>query len=221
MSNTAGIKAVIFDLDGTLIDTEKYYMKAWPEAMANFGYTMTYEDALTLRSLGRPFAPMRLQEISGDPNLDYQAVRECRKELMERYLNENGIELKPYALEVLQKLKDEDIIIALCTANDYERTERYLKRIGIFEYFDHIICASMVEKGKPAPDIYEFAIDELGLYADECIVVEDSPNGITSAATAGVRTVMIPDLTEPDDELSLLISDKYSNLKEFYEDIFG
>ncbi len=221
ITTPTNIKAVIFDLDGTLIDTEKWYMKAWPQAMEKYGYSMTYEQALSMRSLGRPYAPEHLKEISGDPDFSYPLIREYRKELMEKYLDENGIELKPFAMEILQKLREKGIVTALGTANDYERTERYLKRIGLFEYFDNIICASMVKRGKPSPDLYQYAVNEIGFAAHECLAVEDSPNGVMSASDAGIPTIMIPDLTEPDEELMQHIYRRYSSLHEFYADIFA
>ncbi len=96
----AEIKAVLFDLDGTLTDTEKYYQTAWPEALRYFGYEVSDDIALEFRSLGRPFAPMRFKEMFGE-NFDYQAVREYRKSLVEGIIRENGIPLKPGAREIL------------------------------------------------------------------------------------------------------------------------
>ena len=77
---------VFFDMDGTLIDTEKYYRICWPQALAHFGYTMSDEQALSMRSLGQPYAPEHLKEMFQDPDLDYPAIRVYRKQLMEEYL---------------------------------------------------------------------------------------------------------------------------------------
>ena len=85
--NTKNIKAVIFDMDGTLIDTEKYYRMFWPKALAHFGYEMTDEQALTMRSLGQPYAPQHLKEMFRDPDLDYTAIRNYRKQIMGKKLN--------------------------------------------------------------------------------------------------------------------------------------
>lgn len=98
------IQAVLFDMDGTLIDTEKYYRIFWPKALAACGYTMTDEQALTMRSLGRPFAPRQLKDWYGE-DFDYYVVRDKRKEMMEETLDREGIKCKPGAVELLEDLK--------------------------------------------------------------------------------------------------------------------
>ena len=102
-------------------------------------------------------------------------------------------------------MKGKGIHRAISTANDIERAEKYLKKIGLYGYFDKIICAPMVEHGKPAPDVYEFACSELKLAPEECMAVEDSPNGVKSAYSAGCKVVMVPDLTQPDEELKKML----------------
>lgn len=195
------IKAVIFDLDGTLTDTEKFYQKAWPEALAHFGYKCEPWMPLELRSLGRPFAPEKFKEWFGQ-DFDYNKVREYRKALVVDIIKEQGIPLKPGAKEILVWLREQGILTCIATANDYERTKGYLNKLGLFDYFDRIICSDMVKLGKPAPDIYAYACEQLELSPDETFAVEDSPNGVTSAYLAGCNVVMVPDLTEPDEELS-------------------
>ncbi len=189
------IKALLFDLDGTLLDTEKYFRVCWPRAFEHFGYKMSDEQALTLRSLGRPFAPEILKKMSGDPDFDYEAVRSYRSAIMEETIKKKGLHLKKGVLELLDFLHEKKIVRAVATASPKDRSERYLKQAGILDYFDRVISATMVSHGKPAPDIYEFACRELGFAPADCLAVEDSPNGVTSAFKAGCQVVMVPDQT--------------------------
>lgn len=110
------IQAVLFDMDGTLIDTEKYYRIFWPKALAACGYTMTDEQALTMRSLGRPFAPRQLKDWYGE-DFDYYVVRDKRKEMMEETLDRDGIKCKPGAVELLEDLKKKAYHCSGCHSN--------------------------------------------------------------------------------------------------------
>ena len=207
------VDAVIFDLDGTLTDTEKYYQQAWPEALAHFGYEVTPERVLEFRSLGRPFAPLKFKEWFGE-DFDYDKVRDYRRGLIRNLIEKHGIPLKKGAIEILKWLISNNITTAIATANEYARTQRYLDRIGIGDLFSKIICADMVKQGKPAPDIYIHACSELGLPPERTFAVEDSPNGVKSAFDAGCKVVMVPDLSEPDEEVSKML---YARVNDLYE----
>lgn len=188
---------VIFDLDGTLIDTEKYFKIFWRQAAAAFGYELSEEQALQLRSLGRPYAPALLREWFGGA-FDYAAVREYRRKIMQAHLDKVGIELKPYAKQALLWLSENGYRAAVATATPVERATAQLKQLGIAGYFDEIVSAASVEKGKPAPDVYLYACERLGESPKDCFAVEDSPNGVLSAYAAGLKVIMVPDQTEPD-----------------------
>ena len=199
------IKAVIFDLDGTLLDTEKLLFRYWREAAARFGYNMTGEQALTLRSLTHKLVQPLFTEWFG-ADCDYRQLRSCRMKLMQEHTDKYGIEVKKGAAELLKTLGENGYLRAVATATDVERATNMLSKVGLSDCFDRIICASMVEWGKPKPDIYLFAAKQLGLEPRECIAVEDSPNGVMSAGSAGCFTVMVPDLTPPDSSVMPYIS---------------
>ena len=98
-----------------------------------------------------------------------------------------------------------------------ERTTRYLAQVGLLSYFDKLISATMVKEGKPSPDIYQYACEQLGRTPAECIAVEDSPNGVTSAYRAGCKVIMVPDQTQPDETLSRMLYAKVDSLSQIME----
>ena len=198
------IKGVIFDMDGVILDSEKLYVRFWCEAGRFYGFPMEEKHALSIRSMARPLASEKLRGIFGS-SFDYDAVRSKRVELMDKYVEENGIELKDGAEDLLMYLKENGYRIALATATPPDRAEKYLKAHDLYKYFDVTVSASMVSLGKPAPDIYLLAAEMLGLSAQSCLALEDSPNGIRSASSAGCVTVMVPDLDLPNDDILTLL----------------
>lgn len=200
-------------MDGVILDTEKLYVRFWCQAANFYGYPMEKHHALSIRSMARPFAIEKLKGYFGE-DFDYYSVHSKRIELMGRFIEEYGIETKPYAEEILTFLKENGYKTAIATATALDRTEKYLKQVGMYGYFDKIICAAMVKQGKPKPDIYLRAAEELDLKPGECIAVEDSPNGIRSASSAGCKAVMIPDLDTPDCETKKLTYAVLDNLND-------
>ena len=208
------IKAVMFDLDGTIIDTEKYYRMLWPEAFAKFGYVMTDEQSLGMRSLGHPFVEEYVEKIFGK-KIDLTEIKNCARFLVDESVKKNGLELKDGVVECLKFLKTKNVKIAIVTATAIERTKKYVKEGRIEEYFDDIISAKNVPNGKPAPDVYITACEKLNVMPEETIAVEDSPNGVMSASSAGCNVVMVPDQSEADGELKSHLFGYLKTLREF------
>ena len=199
------VRAVIFDMDGVLIDTEKHYNIAWCEAAKQAGYTdFTREHALMLRSCDARAASKMMKGIFGE-QFDYYAIREIRRTIVAKRLAKYGLEKKPGLDEILAFLHKKGIKTAVATATPLELTLQHLEKIGVKDQFDKIVSAKQVENGKPAPDVYLYACGQMGEQPKDCIAVEDSPNGIRSAYAAGCMPVMVPDLTEPDEELKPLL----------------
>ena len=198
------IAAVLFDMDGLVLDTEKLYTRFWQEAANALGYPMTKEQALGMRSLNRGAGLARMQSYFG-PSVDYDLIRNKRIELMDAFVEQEGLILKPGIHELLAYLKEHGIKTAIATSSPMERTLLYLGSVGLQDSFDELVSGYMVEKGKPEPDIYLYAARKLGVKPEECMVLEDSPAGILAAHRAGCLPVMVPDQDEPDEETTKLL----------------
>ena len=209
---THKIMGVISDMDGVILDSEKLYVRFWCEAADFYGFPMEKRHALGIRSTARPFAIERLQGWFGK-DFDYDLVRNKRIELMDKYVSVYGIEAKPGAEALLEWLKENGYSVALATASPVDRATSYLSQVGLLRYFDEVCSARQVKYGKPKPDIYLYAADKLGLAPEKCLALEDSPNGARSAAAAGCRTVLVPDLDDPSEELKDLLFAPAENLK--------
>lgn len=205
------ITAVLFDMDGLVLDTEKLYTRFWQEAACACGYPMTKEQALGMRSLNRGAGLAKMQSYFG-PEVDYDFIRQKRIELMDAFVEKEGVTLKPGIRELLAFLKERGIKTAIATSSPMERTVLYLTSVGLQNSFDELVSGYMVEKGKPEPDIYLYAAKKLGAEPCNCMVLEDSPAGILAAHRAGCVPVMIPDQDEPDEETRKLLYAKAESL---------
>lgn len=217
--NNSVIKGAVFDMDGVLIDTEKLYVRFWRQSAADFGYTMSEEQVFGIRSLARKFADVKLREMFGE-DFPCTNIREHRTELLMDHIEKHGVEPKTGIITILGYLRENNIRTAVATATPRERAVNLLDKIGVLGYFDVIVGGDMVETGKPAPDIYLKAAELLELSPESCAAFEDSPNGIRSAYSAGCQAIMIPDLTQPEEEIMPMLSGVYDTLDaavEYFE----
>lgn len=206
------ITAILFDMDGLVLDTEKLYTRFWQEAAIASGFPMTKEQALGMRSLNRDAGRARLQAYFGK-TADYDAIRAKRIELMDVFVEKEGITAKPGIRELLDYLKEHGIKTAIATSSPIDRTVEYLTSVGLCQSFDELVSGYMVAHGKPEPDIYLYAAEKLSVKPENCMVLEDSPAGILAAHRAGCLPVMIPDQDEPDAETRKLLYARAENLR--------
>lgn len=193
------IRGVLFDMDGVVLDSEKLYARFWMEACRYYGFPMTREQALTMRSANRKVGEARLQSYFG-PEADYKQIRFKRIELMDAYIDEHGVEPKAGIFELMDFLNRAGIASAITSSSPKERIQNHLGSLNLYHRFDKICSGYEVPSGKPAPDIYLYGAKELGLQPGECIAIEDSPTGIESAYRAGCIPIMVPDQDQPDDK---------------------
>jgi HAD superfamily hydrolase (TIGR01509 family) len=214
------LKAVVFDMDGVLTDTEKVYRLCWKKAGMEIGISEEDMNGLCDRIAGGTKATNALifKEKLGE-DFDYLKFRAHVMEEFEEYLRTNGVELKSGVVETLDFLKEKNVKLALATSTDKDRADDKLKRTGIYEYFDERVYGDEIEKGKPYPDIYLKACEKLGVSPSEAAAAEDSINGVISADSAGLYTVMVVDLIKPNDitrERADLICYNITKLKELF-----
>ena len=196
------IKYAIFDMDGTLLDTESIYMRSWVEMGDKWGLDHeTMENMYVPLICGRSVESSKrvLKDHFGE-DFDSEGFMGERMALYGE-LSAKELRLKKGCRELLDFLKEQGIPMAIATSTVPEITNKNLKRMGIVEYFDAIVMSTMVKHGKPAPDIFIEAGKRIGVKdCTECIVCEDSYSGIFGAYAAGMKPILIPDLLKPTDE---------------------
>lgn len=211
-------KAVVFDMDGVITDTEKLYRRFQLEE----GRARGVPDSVMLQACeriagGNKYTNKEPFERIVGRGIDYWEYRDKMIARLDAYIEEHGVELKYGVRETLAYLKEKRIKIGLATSTVRERAIGYLTDHDIYQYFDKLIFGDMVEHGKPAPDIYLKAVSELGVLPGEAIAVEDSINGIKAAGTAGLYAVMVIDLIKPNDEINPYVRQVYEDMTKLRE----
>ena len=195
-------RAIIFDTDGTLHDTEKVYMQAWKAAAEEFNVPDIENTVRDCTGTNIPFiAQYWAKKYPDVPFEDYLP----RRQFYYFGILEQGIPVKEGAYELLTYLHAHGYKVGMATSTPWDTVKEHLERTDMMGYFDTIVTGDMIEHGKPAPDIYLLAAQRLGVDPAECVGVEDSPNGVRSIHAAGMRAVMIPDLVEPSPEVEALV----------------
>ena len=193
------IKAVIFDMDGLMLDTQRIATKAWRLAAAEYG--INFSNELSLKLIGRNVQDTMtiLKKELGD---DFP-IEECRKRATKLYfedISQNGIPIKPGLLELIHFLKDKSIDIAVATSAPRSLTVHELRLANLISHFKVIVTGDDIQNGKPSPDIFLAAAKLLNIPPEKCIVLEDSFPGIRAAYAAKMIPIMVPDLVQADDE---------------------
>lgn len=210
------IKAIIFDMDGVILDSETISDKSWMIAQDEMDLK-TDQDFINLcRGSNHNDTLGILHKVFG-VDFDAEAFLKRATELFYMYEDTQGIPLMPYAQQILEYLKPK-YRLALASSTNGRAVERQLTNAGVINFFETRTTGEMVEHSKPDPEIYLIACRSLGLEPQDCVAVEDSPNGIRSAAKAGLKVIMVPDKIAPTPELEELcwkICPTLKSLEEF------
>lgn len=197
---TRKINGVIFDQDGLLFDTERISIKAWDMAGNEMGFHLKEDFLCTIRGANANDAARRFRERFGE-EYDFLKLRGRKQDIFVKMLREREMPVKPGVRELLVYLREKGYKIAMATASAREYSMDNLRLAGINEFFDYVITGDMVKEAKPNPEIFLKAAEALGEKPERCLVLEDSINGVEAGLKGGFVTVMVPDLTQPDDGL--------------------
>lgn len=207
------MKAVVFDMDGVIFDSESLYRKHYMISGREYGIeeNLMHELCNKIAGATKEHNEKTMKSYLGQ-EFDYMEFRTVTMNRMDNDIKENGLKLKPGVHEIFRHLKENGYLIGLATSTHQERAERNLKNAGILEVFDNIVYGGMVANGKPAPDIYLKACEQLGVRPEEAIGVEDSINGVKASAAAGLYTIMVVDMIKPTDEVRLIADKIFDSL---------
>jgi len=195
------LSAVVFDVDGTLLDTERIYFQAWKAAGKALGYDVP--DALLRATIGVNVADeAALFEKTIGRGFSYDAVFARRAELAEAVIERESPILRPGALPLLDFLRSRGVPLAVASCGTEAVTRRHLALSGILDRFSAVAGGDRIACGKPAPDIFLLAAELLGVTPGECLAVEDAASGIRAASAAGMRCAFVPDLVPADPALA-------------------
>jgi HAD superfamily hydrolase (TIGR01509 family) len=210
------IEAVIFDMDGLMLDTERLARRGWLAALEEFGASLTDEQYLRIVGRTATDSTAVLREMLG---ADFP-VEQCRNRMRELYYadaTENGIPIKPGLVELVDFLKERSLKYAVATSTARELTIPKLQLTGLLSTFTTIVAGDEIKNGKPAPDIFLAAARSLGAEPEKCVVLEDSSYGIRAAHAAKMIPIMVPDLSEPSVEIKSLTHAVVPSLHEARE----
>lgn len=207
------LKAVIFDMDGLMLDTERIALIGWKHGAKELGIDIS--DEFMHKAIGMNKQSMReLYYSAYDDEIPFETLHERSRGKILDIIDKQGIGLKQGLLPLLDYLDITGIRKAVGTSTSSAGARRNLTKAGILDRFEVLACGDEVENGKPAPDIFLLAAKRLNLRPDECIVLEDSENGVRAAYAAGIRVIVVPDIKKPSLEVERLSFAKVASLYE-------
>lgn len=206
-------RAVIFDMDGLLLDSERIAREAWKQAGMASGYEIS--DAVYLQVVGRtvPDAKRIFTTLLG-ADFPFEQVRQLRLQFGDDYIAEHGLPQKPGAEELLTMLGALGIPRAVATSTARDEAWRRLRLAGLAQHFGVLCGGDDILRGKPEPDLFLETAARLGVQPPECVVLEDSEYGLQAARHAGMTPILVPDLKPPNPDTRALAHAVFASLHD-------
>lgn len=213
MINKSKYKAVIFDIDGLMLDTEIVSYRGWKQACEDFGYVL--DDDTYHKVIGLIVPDMEpIFEKAFGPGFPLQQADQKRLKYMYDYFEKFGVTFKPGLQKLLDFLDGYGLQKAVATSSCGESAMKKLEAAHLVDSFSAIVTGDDIKRGKPAPDIFLAAANKLNVPADCCLVFEDSENGVRAAYNANMPVIMIPDVKEPTREVAELALKVFPTLSD-------
>lgn len=197
------IKALVFDMDGLLLDSERIVQRSWNEAGEEFGVSGVGQQIYHTIGMNRKARNAFFREVFGE-EFPLEEFNKKSSEKFYQIVEREGLPVKTGAKELLTYAKEHGLKTAVATSSGKEYAVKVLEDAGLYGYFDGGVFGDMVHRSKPDPEIYLKACAGIGKEPGECLALEDAPAGVRSAHAAGLQVIVIPDLVAPEEEICAL-----------------
>ena len=194
------IKAVLFDMDGLMVDTESLATEAFIHSAKKQGYDMTKEETLLVLGFTTKSIYEFWENYFKNSDVSGKQLVDDHYKYIENILFTTGPSKMPYIEELLKYLKESNYKVAVASSSNMDHIINNMEKTGLKKYIDEFASGAEVENGKPAPDVFLLAAERLGVKPEECLVLEDSKAGVIAGSSAGAKVIMVPDMFKPDEE---------------------
>ncbi|KXO87348.1 haloacid dehalogenase [Acinetobacter venetianus] len=209
------VQGALFDMDGTMFDTERLRFQTLKQASEELiGQEFSDDYLMQCLGLSARTAEELAKKFYGE-DVPYAQIRKRADELELESVRMNGVPIKKGLIQVLERLRKSGLRMAVATSSRRAIAEEYLINANVYKFFDLLVCGDEVERGKPHPEIFLKAAQKLNLQPQQCLMFEDSENGICSASDAGGITILFKDIKEPNDRMLSKVKFYYQDMYEF------
>lgn len=194
------IKAVLFDMDGLMVDTESLATEAFIHSAKKQGYDMTKEETLLVLGFTTKSIYEFWENYFKNSDVSGKQLVDDHYKYIENILFTTGPRKMPYIEELLKYLKESNYKVAVASSSNMNHIINNMEKTGLKKYIDEFASGAEVENSKPAPDVFLLAAERLGVKPENCLVLEDSKAGVIAGSSAGAKVIMVPDMFKPDEE---------------------